>query len=757
MNADTLLLHVTKALTNAAQHDPATEEAPVAILWTDPEGEWRSLVNLLQSALPQFFVLGDYDPAKRQGPALWLKTVLEPGTIPVLYLPGVSRQILRQADQCPWELQPLVELVHRGCVWAQRGGRDWTVAAFVQSADGLNLDLALDARTLASLRASLAVFSQRELGTLRGRRLQAADFDALLVDDTRRDLLAWIAEGDCLRQQWSSERWHAFASRCRAEFNFDPATQAPVAAALMLGQRRTPAWQSLWQRFTEAPALFPGLESVLDRAQPPGATFDEAWPAANRDLEESLRRALTNLENLAPHAARQNVAFLEEEHKKRRNWVWAGLAQAPLAKALEKIAALAKATTLIPDCQHLHEFHQWFVQDGHRADGLVLDVLAMPLSQQNQTAIQSAVRALYAPWLDDCCQHMQALMHEWKPERQGVTAAEGGCLVFVDGMRLDLGLNLAQRLEELGITVNIQTRLAALPTVTATAKAAVAPFAQDCNQAATCDQEFQTTFEGRTLDARIFKTALTRSEYEVLTPSGPLAPKNAASRGWIEAGHCDSKGHDLGAEMPLNLPQEMERLVDLVLALFEAGWTQVTLITDHGWLLLPGALKRHELPLFLVESRWSRCATPKGESQPQVPMVPWHWNPQIAIPVAPGASSFVAAQEYAHGGISPQECIIPVLSASRAGSVAKLHTKIQSITWKRQRVAVEVQGMQAGQRADIQTEDGRSLLSAPKLIETDGQVSLLVPDADLQGTSAKVVILAPDGQILALTPTRIGG
>ena len=54
-------------------------------------------------------------------------------------------------EGCPWELEPLIELMFRGTPWLQRNGRDWTLAAFLGSADALNLDLAADQTTKAAL------------------------------------------------------------------------------------------------------------------------------------------------------------------------------------------------------------------------------------------------------------------------------------------------------------------------------------------------------------------------------------------------------------------------------------------------------------------------------------------------------------------------------------------------------------------------------------------------------------------------------
>ena len=88
----------------AALRSPDGVADPVALLWTDADGQWRPLLAQLRSALPQLYALGPYDPQSRTGPVIWLKCIVDrtlpdslppQGTIPILYLPNVDRQQLR--------------------------------------------------------------------------------------------------------------------------------------------------------------------------------------------------------------------------------------------------------------------------------------------------------------------------------------------------------------------------------------------------------------------------------------------------------------------------------------------------------------------------------------------------------------------------------------------------------------------------------------------------------------------------------------
>ena len=126
------MLDALTASLAAATRSPEGVAEPVALLWTDADGQWRPLVPALQKACSQFYVLGAYDAARRTGPAIWLKCVVDrtlpdlappPGTVPILYLPGVSRQELRAGGDCPDLLHPLIELQYRGSMRSSHSAR----------------------------------------------------------------------------------------------------------------------------------------------------------------------------------------------------------------------------------------------------------------------------------------------------------------------------------------------------------------------------------------------------------------------------------------------------------------------------------------------------------------------------------------------------------------------------------------------------------------------------------------------------------
>ena len=128
----TLVEAVLQAAERAAQFNENYEAKPICVLWPDKDRLWEPLVETLRQTSPNFFQLGEFAPERRTGPALWLKCVLAgivskiqtDDVTPILYLPGVGRSDLREAQGCPAVLQPLIELQYRGAVWSHPNGKD---------------------------------------------------------------------------------------------------------------------------------------------------------------------------------------------------------------------------------------------------------------------------------------------------------------------------------------------------------------------------------------------------------------------------------------------------------------------------------------------------------------------------------------------------------------------------------------------------------------------------------------------------------
>jgi hypothetical protein len=753
-----------------ALRSPEGTMAPVALLWTDADGQWKSLLARLRSALPHVFTLGPYNPTERTGPAIWLRCVVDgtlpdvvvgEGVVPILYLPAVERQKLRAGVACPRELQPLIELQYRGRVWHQRNGRDWTVEAFLTSDDGVGLDVAQDARTREAAVRALPLLAEAPFESLWGHRLEADDFDRLAVSDPTRDLLRWMGAGDSPRGSEDENRWRSFCSVCRSEFAFDPDKKSPgdAASALITGGGK---WESVWHRFREAPKMYPGVAQLLRGARGQfGLEYDrERTPSVNDDAELRLRKEMTAIAGL-PHAkAVERVVALESEHARRRAWVWTQLGESPLAQALEPLARLASAATSTLGGASIDAVIAAYTSQGWRCDRAALESLSSARAPADVALVQSVVTAVYGPWLDASARHFQAVVTASESVARdlvgGTKTEKDVCVLFADGLRFDIAAMLAERLEAKGLRARLGHRLSPLPTVTATAK----PFATVVYDlleggADVVDFNPQLRGVGQPATAQRLRDEMTKRGMDLLGDE-IRPPKSGATGAWVETGRLDELGHKLGAELAMHLETELDTLVDQICGLLECGWMRIHVVTDHGWLLLPGGLPRVDLPAALAATKWARCATVKGDSKPNMPVHSWHWNAHVRIASPPGIACFTANNEYAHGGVSPQECIVPDLVVERGG--ASTSATIAKITWRGMRCRVSVTTNDPSVRVDLRSnwkQESTSIALSSKDVGPGGEASVVVDDKH-EGNAATVVVVDAAGNVLDRKPTTVG-
>lgn len=753
----------------ACHASPDGMTRPAAILWTDPKRQWLPIKPLLLQRLPELVILDTYDPNSRSGPAIWIRCVVErtlekspipEGKVPIIYLPGVSRQDLRAGEDCPASLIPLVELMFRGNLWLQRNGSDWTVTAFLTSPQGLKLDLARDKDTLEALSRTMYEVAVTPLPRLSGKRLEAEDFDRMLSSDSLRDLLRWMSAPSATKEQMPAQHWSAFCNQSKKQFNFDPSRDSEITAGERLGRGEGP-WFEAWERFVETPRSYPGIPDLLRRSKPMDLLLEPSrWPDINEEGESKLRSALMTIPQVAHIEACRKILQLEEEHGARRNWVWAQLGLSTMAVVLERLTLMAKVTQRSVGGSTPNEIARLYMEGHWEADAASWEVISH-VSTPDESLIKNTVRALLMPWLEESARAFQLVVEDMPLPANGgqelVAAAPGMCILFADGMRYDVGRRLAERLMKNGYLIQDNWRWAALPTVTATSKPAVSPVASEIlGQVLTEDMAPILASCNKPVNATSLREAIQAIGYQVLSCENPDSPKDDEARAWIEAGAFDRRGHDLGEDFSGYISQEIDRMADQVEKLIDAGWTSVRIVTDHGWLLMPGGLPKVDLPRHLTLTRWKRCAVIAGASQIDAKTAPWYWNELETFATAPGITCFNASPGYAHGGLSIQECLLPDLFVRREDRQVQ-RAEIRSLTWVRMRCVVVAENIRGPIIADIRLESpsGRSVVSTIKQLDDEGTVSLIV-NADYEESDLIVVLMNQDGSTLAQRKTKVG-
>ncbi len=331
--------------------------------------------------------------------------------------------------------------------------------------------------------------------------------------------------------------------------------------------------------------------------------------------------------------------------------------------------------------------------------------------------------------------------------------------MFVDGLCCDLGLELARLLQADGFTVETATHWSALPTVTATAKPAWHPLA-DALIGTSLPEGFEPQLldTGKNLTTQAFRNLLASHGWSWLDAASTGDPAGAA---WTEIGTFDHDGHAQGARLAWRLEEELRAVALRVRELLAAGWQRAVLVTDHGWLLLPGGLPKADLPAHLTQSRWPRCAVPQPGAQHGFQELPWFWGGGHCVVCAPGVSAFKLGVEYAHGGLSLQDALTLTLTVTTDGQPAQAAVAIGSADWKGLRLRVQLQGGFAGTLLDLRTRPAdatSSVLDPDRRMQppdADGAAVLLVTDDQHEGAAA-VLVVVREGQVVAKRSLVVG-
>lgn len=796
-----LFEHLIRSIRSASAYNPEIQVAPVCILWPDPERHWENIIPKLQQNMPELCVLGDYAPERRMGPAIWLRCVLTSGPIPpapfpvgaggevsgeekitlVFYLPGVSRQDLRAVETCPDHLKPLAELQYRGVIWSQISAKDWTILAWLKSEQGgLGLDVAQDKDTKNAMLLALPLLLDEDKSLLEGKRLDKDYFLTLLLGgDLVRDILLWLDEGEAFKASRDVHAWKAFVEVCKSKFGFNPMEDGVLKASAKLANHEGP-WQSVWERFCEAPKRYPHIPSQIRKCQMPqiGLFTNEisagGWPQWNEAQEKTLRRDLLSLSSMTARDAIKKLKLLENQHCGRRQLVWAELGESSLACALEHLAKMAAYSCENLNGASLDGILDTYQTSGWRVDDEVLQALSCIESADDYDAVTAAIRAVYLPWLENGTSILQSLASDLSSlprlanaspplspppmrEGKGGDVLEEGVILFVDGLRMDAGKRLAEQLEKRGFTVSERCYWNPLPSITATGKPAVSPIAEQImgDENAT-DFEPSVRSTGQSLKGGYhLKKQLMDAGYQILDSKNT---GDIQGKAWCEFGNIDSEGHHRGWELAKYLNFILSEIIERISGLFDAGWKRIQIVTDHGWLLLPGGLPKTELPTCLTECKWGRCASLKPGIQNDILTVPWYWNPNVEVALANGISCFKSGLDYAHGGLSLQECSVPCyIVESKTATIS--HIDITDVKWRGLRCDVAVDGEYCGLNVDIRThagDVGTSVVMGIKPFKSSGKASVVVEDDGLEGTLAVILVIDNAGNIMAQVDTVIG-
>ncbi|MDN5940857.1 MAG: BREX-1 system phosphatase PglZ type B [Nitrospira sp.] len=765
---------ITEALRGSAKaYAPGDQVASCAVLWLDPDQLWAQIVpDLLAKTMQELFVLGPYAPAERKGPALWLRciearTVPEApsvDTTPIFYLPNVKLDQLKDLESITSDLAPFAEMQFRGALWLHPNGKEWTPLAFLVSVHGgLGLNVSRDQATQDALLRAMPKLMQERVDDLRDKVLDADFFNDLMAPDATGLILRWLNDPDGFRKRTSSPEWKAFCQQCTVDYRLDPDKDGPMRATELLANRSN-HWATVWKRFVEAPTNYRGVVEWLRRAEPKTRSMydtGEVWPSINEELERELGAALNALKDQPQDKAATEILELESRHCIRRQYPWRLLGLSPFAVTLEPLAKVAALCRKTPGGPTAEAFAEVYVKQAWEVDAAALAVMAACEDVNQQGPVLRALRIIYLPWLEATARHLQQLLAGTRkpPVRRHPPPKplSGHVVLFADGLRFDVASLLTERLAEDGREVTLDWDWTPLPSVTATSKPMCSPLANSLRNGEISDEFSPTLENGQRITQDRFVQALKASGWQILEG---IDTGDSTGSAWTEAGTLDKRGHNEGWKLARAVSGEVSDLGIRIRQLIDAGWSEIHVVTDHGWLLVPGGLPKVELKAFLAEQRWGRCAAIKPGVATNLPEFTWHWNETVRVVVPPGAGCFKAGMEYSHGGVSLQEMVVPHLTV-RAGLGLRREARIAEARWTGARCRMVIEGSSADHRVDVRVRQGDASTSflegqQVRAIGEDGSVVVFLADDSDMGKHATIVLLNAANQVIHSLPTILG-
>ena len=175
---------------------------------------------------------------------------------------------------------------------------------------------------------------------------------------------------------------------------------------------------------------------------------------------------------------------------------------------------------------------------------------------------------------------------------------------------------------------------------------------------------------------------------------------------------------------------------------------------------MPDGLPHAALTTGLAEpsGKAKRVALLKEGASTGYPRVSWSWNQSIQFATPPGVRAFYNGVEYAHGGISPQECILPVLDVTVEGGSKPITLTAR---WRGLMVRVKAEGgdgLMVNVCLGADTSGKSVLIKGPKGLDDAGEANLGI-DSDYEGQTVCIVLYQPSApqDVVAKLVTKAGG
>ena len=374
----------------------------------------------------------------------------------------------------------------------------------------------------------------------------------------------------------------------------------------------------------------------------------------------------------------------------------------PRWRAIASIAELSDAIDRgIPPMATIAEISAWYTSEGWRVDSAFRQSeLARVTSGDALDDLDDLfrqARARYETWLDEVLQttsaalsagdvigvELQRSIHETYVRKQSGRRA----YLLVDALRYELGKDLAFRLENSGINAEITTKsaIATPPSITPVGMAALLPGADDDFAIELgADNRLAVSIGGdpvRSVADRVSSLEHAHGKVTDLRLDDVANHDNKQLKKAIDgadlvlvrsteldgAGEADQLAVTWGA-----FDQILSVLQTAVAKLLHAGIDQVVITADHGFLAVRqlGSERRIDKPAAesgeLHRRAWIGRGGNATPSTIKVPLANFGIRSDLDIIASRGLGVFSSGGglQFFHGGLSPQELVIPVITVT---------------------------------------------------------------------------------------------
>ena len=375
-----------------------------------------------------------------------------------------------------------------------------------------------------------------------------------------------------------------------------------------------------------------------------------------------------------------------------------------LATKLKAIATLSELTQAmnqsVPQVSSLWELTEWYKEWGWRVDSLYRRCEFIRVTARSDLRefdnLFDAARDEYIGWLDSVlCQtshvtpnveidtrRLQRSVHKRYVNKD----SELGAYILVDALRYELGCDLSERLGgSVAAQVAIDAAVATPPTITQVGMASLLPGSETSFEIELNDSdELIVKVGGRPI--RVVRDRIDLLEHahgpvidlslDDLAHSSNSSLKKriaGASLVLVRSSEIDSHGEsDLLSANWVSFNGTLDILCTAVAKLIHAGISKVVITSDHGFLAVHqlGPDRRIDRPVTGSGDQHRRAWIGRGgtanESTVKVALADFGISGDLDIITPRGLGVFTSGGglQFFHGGLSPQELVVPVITVS---------------------------------------------------------------------------------------------